>query len=239
MAEIRQDRNNYRTHNERNLNAIEKSLRDCGAGRSILIDNDNEIIAGNGCFQQAEKLGIPIKIIETDGSELIALKRTDLSYEDEKRAQLAVMDNSTSDMSEFNLDNLLNDFTYDTLVEFGVVSNEEFQDEADEAGTIASGVIESEAAEDNEKLKNFLEAKQAAWDRGANLSETNYWLCLVFQSFDQKVEFLSKLGNPETIYRQYADGQTIALAMGIDITPNQERPQTVMVEKALAEMTMD
>ena len=239
MTEIRQDRNNHRVHNERNLSAIEKSLRDCGAGRSILIDNDNEIIAGNGCFQQAEKLGIPVKVIETDGTELIALKRTDLSYTDDKRAQLAVMDNSTSDLSEFDIDNLLDTFPYDTLVEFGVITPDEYKDEVDEAGTIVSGVIEGDAKEDSEKLKNFLEAKQAAWDRGSNLQEVNYWLCLVFQSYDQKVEFLSRLGNPETLYRLYADGQTIAQAMGIDITPNQERPQTVVVEKALADMTME
>ena len=239
MTEIRQDRNNHRVHNERNLSAIEKSLRDCGAGRSILIDNDNEIIAGNGCFQQAEKLGIPVKVIETDGTELIALKRTDLSYTDDKRAQLAVMDNSTSDLSEFDIDNLLDTFPYDTLVEFGVITPDEYKDEVDEAGTIVSGVIEGDAKEDSEKLKNFLEAKQAAWDRGSNLQEVNYWLCLVFQSYDQKVEFLSRLGNPETLYRLYADGQTIAQAMGIDITPNHERPQTVVVEKALADMTME
>lgn len=120
MTEIKFDKRNYRKHSDRNKNLIRKSLEECGAGRSIVIDNDNEIVAGNGLYEQAKKLGIKTKIIETDGSELVVVKRTDLSTDDFKRKQLAVMDNSTSDSSEFDLELLSADFEIDDLQNFGI-----------------------------------------------------------------------------------------------------------------------
>lgn len=119
MAEIKFDERNYRKHNQRNKDLINKSLTECGAGRSILIDNNNEIIAGNGIYEQAQVLNIPVKVVETDGSELVVVKRTDLSTDDEKRKKLAVMDNSTSDSSEFDLDLLQEDFEIEELKEIG------------------------------------------------------------------------------------------------------------------------
>lgn len=117
---IKFDARNYRKHNDRNKVLINKSLKECGAGRSIVIDNENNIIAGNGVYSQAQLLGIPTKIIETNGSELIVVKRTDLKTDDAKRKQLAVMDNSTSDSSDFDLDLLQEDFDMEQLDDFGI-----------------------------------------------------------------------------------------------------------------------
>ena len=118
--EIKFDSRNYRKHNTKNKRLIKKSLEECGAGRSILIDGDDEISAGNGVYEQAQKLKMPVRIIETDGSEIVAIKRTDLKTTDEKRKQLAVMDNSTSDTSEFNLELMAQDFDVETLEDMGV-----------------------------------------------------------------------------------------------------------------------
>lgn len=118
--EIKFDPHNYRIHNERNKSLIEKSLKECGAGRSILIDADNEIIAGNGVYEAAQKAKIKIRQVETDGSELIVVKRTDLRSNDNKRKQLAIMDNSTSDSSDFDLPLLQQNFEIDTLNDFGI-----------------------------------------------------------------------------------------------------------------------
>lgn len=114
------DSRNYRKHNDKNKNLINKSLSECGAGRSILIDSENNIIAGNGVYEQAKKLKMPVKVVETDGSELVVVKRTDLSTDDDKRKQLAVMDNSTSDSSEFDFDLLGIDFIATELEDMGI-----------------------------------------------------------------------------------------------------------------------
>ena len=124
---IKYDKRNYRKHNDKNKDLINKSLKECGAGRSIVIDNDNEIIAGNGIYEQAQKLGIKTKIVETEGSELVVVKRTDLATDDIKRKQLAVMDNSTSDSSEFDIELLSEDFEVDTLNDWGIEQTTELE----------------------------------------------------------------------------------------------------------------
>lgn len=99
---IRLDVRNVRVHDQRNKEAINNSLKELGAGRSILIDSENVIIGGNGVYQEAEELGLPVKVIESDGSELIAIKRTDLKTDDAKRKALAIADNRTNDLSGFD-----------------------------------------------------------------------------------------------------------------------------------------
>lgn len=123
--EIKFDKRNYRKHDKKNKSLIKKSLEKFGAGRSIVIDAEGEIIGGNGVYEQAQKLGLKTKIVETDGSELVVVKRTDLKTDDEKRKALAVMDNSTSDTSEFDLELLTADFTVDELEDFGIELPEE------------------------------------------------------------------------------------------------------------------
>jgi hypothetical protein len=118
MSEIKFDPNNYRVHNDKNKRIIRKSLEDCGAGRSVLVDKDNILIAGNGVYEQSKELGIPVRVIETDGKELVVVKRTDLSSEDKKRKLLALADNHSSDTSIFDMDLVLEDFSDDILEDF-------------------------------------------------------------------------------------------------------------------------
>ena len=118
--EIKFDKRNYRKHNDKNKRLINKSLKELGAGRSILVDSEDEIIGGNGVYEQAKKLGIKTRVIETDGSELVVVKRTDLKTNDEKRKKLAVLDNSTSDTSDFDNNLLTSDFDINQLAELGV-----------------------------------------------------------------------------------------------------------------------
>lgn len=114
-TKLKYDPRNYRIHTDKNRRLIRKSLEDCGAGRSILFDKDDCIIAGNGVYEQAQALGLPVRIIESDGTELIAIKRTDLSTEDARRKALALADNYTSDTSVFDFDAIVEDFVADEL----------------------------------------------------------------------------------------------------------------------------
>ena len=118
--DIKYDQRNYRDHDERNLSLIKKSIQRCGAGRSILLDKNGEIIAGNATYKTLQELGIPVKIIPTDGKTAIALQRTDLDTNDRKRKELAAFDNSTSDKVHWNFDNIAADFDLSELPDFGI-----------------------------------------------------------------------------------------------------------------------
>lgn len=130
MDEIKRDSRNYRIHGEENKRLIRKSLSECGAGRSIVVDRDNVLIAGEGVYEQAKELGLKVRIIESDGKELIAIKRTDLSTEDERRKLLAFADNQTSDTSKFDFNLVVEDFSADILSDWEFsVDDIEFPDD--------------------------------------------------------------------------------------------------------------
>lgn len=120
MGEIKFDERNYRKHSKTNKSRIAKSLKDYGAGRSCVVDKDGYLIAGNGVYEQAKKLGMRVKEVESDGTELVVVKRTDLGVDDERRKGLAFADNATSDNVDWNLDFLKTDFASNLLANFGV-----------------------------------------------------------------------------------------------------------------------
>ena len=95
------DHKNARRRTDRSSLLIKQSLEKYGAARSIVIDEENRILAGNGTIEGAKQAGIKnVRIIETNGDEIIAVKRTGLS-EDEK-VGLALADNRTADLSEWD-----------------------------------------------------------------------------------------------------------------------------------------
>ena len=76
---------------------IEKSFRELGAGRSILLDKNNRIIAGNKSTETAVASGFKdVIIVETDGTQLVAVKRTDIDIDSKHGRELALADNATS-----------------------------------------------------------------------------------------------------------------------------------------------
>ena len=131
--EIKFDKRNYRKHSDGNKRKIKKSLQECGAGRSVLIDADDTLIAGNGVFEQAQAMGIPTRVIETDGTELVVVKRTDLRTDDDKRRLLALADNATSDNVEWDLPNIVEDFDVSVAEDWGVSVDLSIEQEPQEA----------------------------------------------------------------------------------------------------------
>lgn len=119
-AKYKTDHRNYRKHNQKNLRMIERSLAENGAGRSILLDNSGESIAGSGTLQMALKRGIPIKEVHTSGQELIAVIRDDISPDDPRRKSLALADNATTDMSQWDYDTMEEDWSREELADWGI-----------------------------------------------------------------------------------------------------------------------
>ena len=101
ITELRFDKKNANKGTPRGRGMLEKSLQKLGCGRSILIDKNNQIIAGNKTTECAGEIGFKkIRVIETDGNELIAVKRMDLDLDTDKKArELAFADNRTSEVS--------------------------------------------------------------------------------------------------------------------------------------------
>lgn len=125
IKDLKFDDKNFNKHTEFGMSLLEKSLRENGAGRSILLDKDNNIIAGNGIVEAAGQIGLDkVKIVEATGDEIIAVKRTDVSLNSEQGRQMALADNATS-AADLNWDNdmLLDNFEVEDLKKYGIDLN--------------------------------------------------------------------------------------------------------------------
>ncbi len=100
LSDLIPDARNANRGTDRGRSAVRKSLQDLGAGRSIVLDKHGRIIAGNKTAEQAGKAGISrVIVVRTDGTELVAVQRTDLDLEQDQRAKLlAVADNRTAEL---------------------------------------------------------------------------------------------------------------------------------------------
>ena len=100
INELIHDDHNFNRGTSLGNKLLKKSFSELGAGRSVLIDKDNRIIAGNKSHEAAQASGITkVRIIETSGDELIAVKRTDLSLDSEQGRKLALADNATASIN--------------------------------------------------------------------------------------------------------------------------------------------
>lgn len=91
------DDKNFNKGTEFGGHLIEKSLREFGAGRSILLDKNNRIIAGNKTTENCANIGMDkVVIVETDGDTLVAVKRKDIDINTPKGREMALADNATA-----------------------------------------------------------------------------------------------------------------------------------------------
>ena len=110
LEDLKQDSVNARKHNPRNVAMIVNSIQELGCGRSILIDEDGNIIAGNATYEALVEAGIEkVRVVEGSGDEIIAVQRSDLTQLEKTR--LALYDNRASELAEWDteiLDSLSN-----------------------------------------------------------------------------------------------------------------------------------
>ena len=134
ITDLKFDNKNFNKGTEYGKKLMEKSLSKFGAGRSILIDKNNRIIAGNKTTENFGELGLEdVKIVETDGKTLIAVRRNDIDLDTPEGREFALADNQTARSNiDFDFDNLENELEEDTLEEWGIEIPEEEVLEAEE-----------------------------------------------------------------------------------------------------------
>jgi DNA modification methylase len=108
LIDLQSDPHNANRGTDRGRAALERSLRDYGAGRAVLIDRNGRIIAGHKTIEQAKRLNIPLRVVKTDGRHLIAVQRGDLDLVTDPRAKaLAIADNRVGELDlEWDVDML-------------------------------------------------------------------------------------------------------------------------------------
>lgn len=100
LTDFQPDPKNLNQGSERGNYALERSLRDYGFARPVVAAADGTILAGNHAYAKAGEIGLKkVRVVETDGSEIIVHKRTDLDAGSAKARMVALVDNRTSQLN--------------------------------------------------------------------------------------------------------------------------------------------
>lgn len=99
LRDLLPDDKNANKGTERGLRLLDDSLREDGAGRGILIDRNNRIVAGNKTVERAIDDGFEeIIIVPTDGRQLVATQRVDVDLDSPQGRRMALRDNRVSEV---------------------------------------------------------------------------------------------------------------------------------------------
>jgi len=102
LSDLQPDDRNANKGSERGTYMIRRSLEKLGAGRSILLDKNGRIIAGNKTAESAADVGLDdVIVVRTNGRQLVAVMREDLDLDDPAgmARELAYADNRTGQVS--------------------------------------------------------------------------------------------------------------------------------------------
>ena len=99
LTDLNPDPHNANRGTDRGRDALARSLREYGPGRAVLIDRHGCVVAGNKTVEQAKRLNIPLRVVQTDGHHLVAVQRVDLDLATDPRAKaLAIADNRVGEL---------------------------------------------------------------------------------------------------------------------------------------------
>lgn len=99
LKDLTPDPANARKHTPRNVGTIADALREVGAARSIVIDEDGVILAGNATVEAAAEAGLTrVQVVDVDGQTVVAVRRSGLTPE--QKARLALFDNRAAELAE-------------------------------------------------------------------------------------------------------------------------------------------
>lgn len=172
VSDFIQDDRNLNKGTARGKVLMDKSLSQFGAGRSILVDKNGRIIAGNKTQLAALKAGIvDAEVVETTGDKLVVVKRIDVELDSKKGRELAYADNKTTEI-DLDWDNdemkgLADDFGVDFKewdCTFGEEENQdsankEHKDLSNEVGSLFQIAIDCADEYEQEQIYNELKDK--------------------------------------------------------------------------------
>ena len=101
LADLVPDARNANRGTPRGNQMIESSLRQYGAGRSVLADKHGRLIAGNKMVENAGAIGLDDTIVvQTTGQQVVVVQRMDLDLSTDVAAkELAIADNRAAQVS--------------------------------------------------------------------------------------------------------------------------------------------
>lgn len=92
---LKADPKNANRHSPRGLAAVRASLDQFGAGRPVLVNEDDVLIAGNATYDSWDG---PVRVVDCSGDEYVVVVRDDLEPTDPRAVALGYADNRTAQL---------------------------------------------------------------------------------------------------------------------------------------------
>lgn len=215
---LRPNPKNWRLHPPEQVNALKGLLSEIGyAGAALareLPDGTLELIDGHA---RAEVTGggmMPVLVLDVSEAEADKI--------------LATFDpiGTMADADTAKLDALLATVSTENSAVKEMLSD------------LATDVVATEVVEEKHpRLQAIIDARKNSAEKFKDRVEVNFWTCLVFQSYEQKMEFLKQVKAP-VLYGMYVDGQELATELGYKVTPNSATPISSPLSSKLSSMAM-
>jgi len=133
LADLTPDPRNARRHNPRNVGMLEKALGEVGAARSIVIDENGVVLAGNATIEAAGRAGIErVQVVDADGETIIAVRRIGLTAA--QKTRLALYDNRTAELADWDADVIADLMANERAMLDGLFENDELAELIDDLG---------------------------------------------------------------------------------------------------------
>ena len=193
INELKPDSRNHNKHTKDGMDLLEKSVNKVGIIESITVSNDDKIISGNARHEIIGKnFTKEALVIETDGTQPIIIKRTDIESDTKQFYEASILANTTSkkniDFDMEVIDSLAVEYDIDVvdlgvdIVDYG--STEEQQERLSNPKKLSDRFIIPPFS--------ILNAKSGEWTQ-----RKNYWLSLGIKSEEGRdnnlLESLNKL----------------------------------------------
>lgn len=136
------DTQNFNKGNEQGKALIKKSITEHGTGRSILVDKNAKIIAGNKTTENFKELGFEkVKIVKAMPDELVVVQRDDIDLDTPQGRAMALADNKTSEANlEWDFEMMQEELPTEVLEDWGIELTE---DKTESEEDLSDRVMES------------------------------------------------------------------------------------------------
>ncbi len=225
LIELKKLEGNPRVIRDKQFKTLCNSIRDNPEyfeARPLIISNrtgEMIIIAGNMRYEAARSLklaDVPTFLME--------------GLTEEKEREIIIRDNISN--GDWNFDTLAKEWSNLPLAEWGIGLPKDFFNEPGEEAFVP-------VSEKDEGLRKFIEAREKSRLMGQFKSEVNFWVCLIFQSYDEKKEFLKLFSEDEVLYGMYADGRAFAEKCGIELSKTLDKKIKIpIIEEGLSKRVM-
>ena len=226
--------------------------------RGIVVWRVPDDVGGEGPFagQEGELVVLGgnqrYRVLMEQGYESIPSKWVSLAKGDdgewwsaEDAEQFILMDNNPEGIAgTYDYDRMIREYNKSLIAAAGIdVSNFKIEEQKEiaETSSVEDEVEGGEHGEKDKELEEFIAKRERTRADLPELMETGFYLCLVFETHGQKMEFLEKAGIEDAVeYEMFVDGVEFAREKcGVEIERSGLHFPDMRVDGKLAELAME